>query len=88
MPDVTADEKHQTTQETPDTMEGQKVDNRHIDAAAAYLNNTEQYEPLTPDEEKKVLRKTDLILLPMVGIPDLADPSVQISRTYSNILAG
>jgi hypothetical protein len=43
-----------------------KVDLRQVDVAAAYLNGTESYEPLTAGEAKKMLRKTDLILLPMV----------------------
>lgn len=66
MADSTADEKHQTVQEPPEAMESQKVDTRHVDVAAAYLKNTEKYEPLTAEEEKKMMRKTDWILLPMV----------------------
>ena len=72
MANTTADEKRQSVEampeETPETVEGLKVDTRHVDVAAAYLNNTEEFEPLTPEEEKKVLRKTDWILLPMVSI--------------------
>ena len=52
----------------PGYIEAQKVDNRQADKAAVYLNNTEHYEPLTPEEEKKVMRKTDWILLPMVRL--------------------
>ncbi|RSL61423.1 hypothetical protein CEP51_013633 [Fusarium floridanum] len=47
-------------------VEAQKLDNRNADKAAVYLNSTEHYEPLTPAEEKKVMRKIDWILLPML----------------------
>lgn len=44
-----------------------KVDTRQLDVAAAYLHGTETYEPLTPVEERKMIRKMDWILLPMVS---------------------
>lgn len=47
------------------TEQGQD-DARQVDVAAAYLNGTESYEPLSPAEEKKMIRKIDWILLPMV----------------------
>lgn len=46
--------------------EAQKVDARQADIAATYLNNTEQYDPVSPEEFKKIKRRTDWILLPMV----------------------
>lgn len=48
------------------SVEDQKVDSRQVDQAAAYLENADQYEPLTPKEAKWALRKTDWIFLPMV----------------------
>ncbi|KAM0418805.1 hypothetical protein ACHAPT_012246 [Fusarium lateritium] len=48
------------------SVEDQKLDSRQADKAAIYLNNTEYHEPLTVEEEKKVLRKADWILLPML----------------------
>lgn len=49
----------------PGTVEAQKLTG-NVDEAAAYLNRTEHFEPLTPAEEKRMLRKTDWIYLPMV----------------------
>lgn len=66
-----SDDKKHAISEAPSiqqagTIEAQKLDNRQADKAAVYLNSTEHYEPLTPAEEKKVMRKIDWILLPMV----------------------
>ncbi|KAF5004130.1 hypothetical protein FDECE_9344 [Fusarium decemcellulare] len=66
-----ADDKKQAISQTPSvpqmgSVEDQKLDSRQADKAAVYLNSTEHYEPLTPEEEKRVLRKTDWILLPML----------------------
>ena len=72
MADSAADQKQQPIPETLGPVEDQKVNTRHVDVAAAYLNNAEQYDPLTPEEEKKVMRKTDWILLPMVR--ELTEP--------------
>lgn len=48
--------------------ETQKVDHRQADVAAAYLNNSEQYEALSTEEARRMKRKTDWILLPMVNL--------------------
>lgn len=47
--------------------ENMKLDAQQTDVAAVYLNNAEHYEPLSPEDEKKLMRKTDWILLPMVS---------------------
>lgn len=44
-----------------------QLDTRQVDVAAAYLQDTETYEPLSAAEERKMVRKTDWILLPMVS---------------------
>lgn len=43
-----------------------KRDSRDLDAAAQFLADHDNEQPLSPQEEKKVLRKVDFILLPMV----------------------
>uniref|UniRef100_A0A8H7NQC4 Major facilitator superfamily (MFS) profile domain-containing protein n=1 Tax=Bionectria ochroleuca TaxID=29856 RepID=A0A8H7NQC4_BIOOC len=43
-----------------------KIDIKNTDEAAAYLTNAEHYEPLTPAQHKKFMRKVDMILLPML----------------------
>lgn len=47
--------------------ESLKLNANQTDAAAAFLNSTESYEPLPADAEKKMIRRTDWILLPMVS---------------------
>lgn len=49
-----------------------KIDVKNTDAAAVYLNETEHYEPLSPQEEKKLKRKIDFVLLPMVCFASLS----------------
>lgn len=71
MPSSNAEAKERSISKVPcapqaGSVEDQKVDTRHVDQAAAYLSNAEQYEPLTPEEAKWALRKTDWIFLPMV----------------------
>ncbi|KAK7427047.1 hypothetical protein QQZ08_006474 [Neonectria magnoliae] len=71
MPDLNNDKKEAPSMERsstpqPELGESQKFDARQTDEAATYLNNTEHYEPLSPEEEKKFKRKTDWILLPML----------------------
>lgn len=72
MTSETKDQKHSAIDEMPgdppvELGETQKVDHRQADVAAAYLNNSEQYEALSPEEARKMKRKTDWILLPMVS---------------------
>lgn len=39
-----------------------------MDQAASYLAQGADYPPMTPEEEKRMLRKMDWILLPMVSV--------------------
>lgn len=50
--------------------ETNKIDPRQADLAAAYLNNTEQHDPLSLEHSKRVKRKMDWVLLPMVRTDD------------------
>ena len=65
---INTDEKKEAVSKVPSapSVEAQKFDNRQADQAALYLNSTEHYGPLTDAEHKRVMRKTDWILLPMV----------------------
>lgn len=39
---------------------------RDVDQAAQFLAETQDYPPLTPEQEKKLVRKVDWIMIPMV----------------------
>ncbi|KAH8430647.1 uncharacterized protein LDX57_008310 [Aspergillus melleus] len=39
-----------------------------MDQAASYLAQSNQYPPMTPEMEKKLIRKLDWILVPMVSV--------------------
>ncbi|CAI6336261.1 unnamed protein product [Periconia digitata] len=39
-----------------------------IDKAAKFLNETQEYPPLTPEQEKKLIRKVDWIMIPILFI--------------------
>jgi hypothetical protein len=39
-----------------------------LDQAAAYLSQTVEYLPLTPDAERKLVRKIDWVIIPMVCV--------------------
>ncbi|KAL4948856.1 fungal-specific transcription factor domain-containing protein [Aspergillus filifer] len=58
-----ADQKTPTV-EAPE--EGKGAVTRGMDEAAQYLAHNAGHEPLSPEEERKMLRKTDWILLPML----------------------
>ncbi|BFZ63539.1 hypothetical protein YB2330_004664 [Saitoella coloradoensis] len=47
-------------------VESLKLDGKDIDQAAAFLANAEQYPPLTPEAEKKLKRKIDRYMIPML----------------------
>ncbi len=49
-----------------ETGEPLKIDIKNTDEAAIYLNAAEYYDPLSPEAERKLKRKMDWILLPMV----------------------
>lgn len=49
----------------PDEVEKQGI-SPTMDEAAEYLTHNAGFEPLSPEEEKKMIRKMDWILLPMV----------------------
>ena len=38
----------------------------HVDKAAKFLNETQDYPPLTLEQEKKLIRKVDWIMIPIV----------------------
>jgi ACS family allantoate permease-like MFS transporter len=43
-------------------------DSQHMDKAAKFLNETQEYPPLTAEAEKKLLRKVDWIMIPVVSL--------------------
>ncbi|KAB2574374.1 Allantoate permease [Lasiodiplodia theobromae] len=52
-------------------VESRSVDHKagiveHVDQAAQFLAETQQYPPLSADEEKKLVRKVDWIMIPML----------------------
>ncbi|CAK7221359.1 hypothetical protein SEUCBS140593_004544 [Sporothrix eucalyptigena] len=50
----------------PEKGEILSIDAKNTDEAALYLATAEHYEPLSPEAEKKLKRKMDFILLPML----------------------
>lgn len=48
------------------------VDDRALDEAARYLATTEEYGPMTPEMEKKIVKKIDAWMIPLVCL----DPTV------------
>lgn len=52
---------------TPDELAKMGTISKEMDGAANYLAQTSSYPPMTPEVEKKLLRKIDWILVPMVG---------------------
>ncbi|PVH93344.1 hypothetical protein DM02DRAFT_662053 [Periconia macrospinosa] len=40
----------------------------HADSAAKFLNEVQEYPPLTPEQEKKLIRKVDWIMIPILFI--------------------
>lgn len=59
-----ADQKGQVSVGAPE-VEKQGI-SKAMDEAAEYLAQSTNFPPLSPEEEKKMLRKMDWILLPMV----------------------
>lgn len=43
------------------------VEDKHVDQAAVFLKENEHIELLSPEAEKRLKRKIDFLLLPMVG---------------------
>jgi ACS family allantoate permease-like MFS transporter len=41
--------------------------NKHMDKAAQFMAETEEYPPLSPEAEKKLMRKVDWIMIPIVS---------------------
>jgi hypothetical protein len=41
--------------------------NQHVDKAAKFLAETQEYPPLSPEAEKKLMRKVDWIMIPIVS---------------------
>lgn len=46
------------------------IDTKQADLAANFLLTTENYAVLTPESEKRLKRKIDLIMVPMVSSPN------------------
>lgn len=55
-----------TRSSTPDGSEKMAI-SKEMDGAAKYLAQTSNYPPMTQEIEKRLLRKIDWILVPMVG---------------------
>ena len=45
-----------------------KQDAGKLDDAAVFLATTETYEPMTPEQEKKLVRKIDRYMIPLVSL--------------------
>lgn len=44
------------------------VDDGTLDEAAKYLADHEQYGPMTPEQEKKIVKKIDAWMIPLVSL--------------------
>ncbi|ORY63838.1 major facilitator superfamily domain-containing protein [Pseudomassariella vexata] len=56
-------------QQVPSTAQGdisKSVDDHALDEAAKYLANTEEYAPMTPEQEKKIVKKIDAWMIPLL----------------------
>lgn len=42
------------------------VDDRALDEAAKYLANHEEFGPMTPEQERKIVKKIDAWMIPLV----------------------
>lgn len=62
-----ADQKKAAAYESQPTAEKQDASvSKGMDEAAGFLAHSAGYEPLSPEEEQRMIRKTDWILLPML----------------------
>jgi ACS family allantoate permease-like MFS transporter len=41
--------------------------NQHVDTAAKFLTEVDAYPPLSPEAERKLIRKVDWIMIPIVS---------------------
>lgn len=55
------------------------VDDRALDEAAKYLANHEEFGPMTPEQEKKIVKKIDSWMIPLVS------PNSRNLRRYSSM---
>ncbi|KAF3023007.1 hypothetical protein E8E14_011085 [Neopestalotiopsis sp. 37M] len=66
------DAKLDHIQPTASTSQGEtseaikNVDDKNLDEAARYLVNTEEYGPMTPEKEKKIVKKIDAWMIPIL----------------------
>lgn len=44
------------------------VDDRALDEAAKYLADHEEFGPMTPEQEKKIVKKIDSWMIPLVSL--------------------
>lgn len=44
------------------------IDDGALDEAAKYLANHEEFGPMTPEQEKKIVKKIDSWMIPLVGL--------------------
>lgn len=50
-----------------ETSKAAVVDDRALDEAAKYLANHEEYGPMTPEQERKIVKKIDAWMIPLVS---------------------
>ena len=72
MSQAPTDEKIGTPDAAPievglDNTKGDAIDSKQVDLAANFLLNAENYGPLTPEAEKRLKRKIDWVMVPMVS---------------------
>ena len=82
------DAKLDHIQPTASTSQGEtseaikNVDDKNLDEAARYLVNTEEYGPMTPEKEKKIVKKIDAWMIPIVSACIIAWPRRRCSSGY------
>lgn len=70
---ITKDSKMDHIQPTTSTSRGETseaikgVNDENLDEAARYLATTEEYGPMTPEKEKKIVKKIDAWMIPIVS---------------------
>lgn len=56
-------------QEQSDAEVSKSLDDRVLDEAAKYLATANDYGPMTPEQEKKIVKKIDAWMIPLVRHP-------------------
>lgn len=72
------------------SVDEKNVLSQHVDKAAKFLVEADAYPPLSPEAERKLLRKVDWIMIPIVSsftIPlPLYNECLQYQYSYSSLL--